>query len=243
MKPRRPAKDVPGTPSTTRRTCSGVRRLNGRSTGMSSVSAAASRSSRYRRCDGVVHGAIAPCRIDLEQSGTIRSTVELGDLAQALADGAGSQRPAESEEVRLRLDMLGAAIGCIASRGRTSTPGPRIGDPASAEAGGEGPLDRVQPTLDRIAAADESVDDDLDRTGLGKAHTRFVEANAPAVGPGDSRESVGDQRAGQRLAVGLGEDVEREGDLIAGVRRQLVDRRRDGRRVRRVRPGHRSAGK
>ena len=102
----RPVKSLPGTPSSSRSTCSAVRRWNGTSTGMSSRAAAASKRSSKpchsrRRPGGQRARADRPRRV-----GHDPAQVELHRPAETLADRAGPQRAVVAEQVGLGLDGI-----------------------------------------------------------------------------------------------------------------------------------------
>ncbi len=142
--------------------------------------------------------------------------VELGDPAESLAGRAGAQCAVEPEQVRLGLDVLGPAPAAspAADEGPRNRPPPGSGN-------GPGPWrtpTRSSPGDARgVPAADQPVDDHVDRAGFRQGDARIVQPERLAA-DGDPREALGAKRTEQGLAVALGSEIQRETRSHSGCR-------------------------
>ncbi len=88
-------------------------------------------------------------------------------------------------------------------------------DPATAEPLVECGFDRVDAPRVRVLAPDQPIDDHINRSHCGERSCRSGVIEPDHLpGRGDSRKSLGAERLEECRPIGLGADIEREGDLV-----------------------------
>ena len=149
-------------------------------------------------------------------SGTTRSRSRSMHPAEPLARRAGAERVVVAEEPGVGLGIIAPAARRTAGLGRTLHARSSTTSRQRPEPLGERRLDRVEPPLGGLGAADQAVDDHVDRavtSGQAREPAQSRVDDLPA--DADPREPVLAERIGQGRAVRLGADVEREGDQVA----------------------------
>ena len=156
--------------------------------------------------------------------------VELDRLAQAFAHRAGPEGTVVAEEVGLRLHVIGPAptappAADVRLRFRAGR------DPAPSEPVGKRGFDRVSASFGRVAAPDEPVDDDLERSASGRPG-RAVRVSRPGHGRHSPKARARSDRSKAAWSV-RGSVHPGERRFRRGCRRATLDRVRYGCRRRR----------
>ena len=161
--------------------------------------------------------------------------VEVDHAAEPLAGRAGAERAVVAEQPGVGVAVVGPAAAAPPLPEEVERLAARLGDdPAPAQPLGERRLDRVEPPRRRLRTAHEAVDHH------GDSRARGVRRDRPRLDPGrravdpDPAEAVLAQGLGQPLQVGVGPEVERERDEVAGPLGQLLDRPDDRGRAARL---------